>query len=148
MLLFIKYKYNFYNCTMCHTFQADRMPPQAPAGPVVTEQVASDSNEDIATTSSQSSQASIPEQQISIWSDEKEEQQEKRETLNNAISNLTGGSHKSHTFNTEHTSWNDISSTQHKYYHERPRKLSSRLCQSLVLVRKKISGLTFVRRLG
>ena len=98
MLLFIKYKYNFYNCTMCQMFQADSMPPQAPAEPVVTEQVASDSNEDIATTSSQSSQASIPEQQISIWSDE-EEQQEKRSTMQSAIDR---GSQKSHTFNTEH----------------------------------------------
>ena len=67
------------------------------------------------TTSSQSSQQSVPEEEISIWSDEIEEQQKKRQLLNNAISGLSGG-RVSPILSTLNTSWDDISTTQQKYY--------------------------------
>lgn len=68
-------------------------------------------------SSSQSSQssASLPEQERSIWLDEKEEQNNKRKALNEVLTYLTDGrcSPLQSTLNTE---WNDISSTQQKYY--------------------------------
>ncbi|XP_078348424.1 uncharacterized protein LOC144633421 [Oculina patagonica] len=74
-----------------------------------------DTEEEPYTTSSQSSQQSVPEEEISIWSDEIEEQQKKRQLLNNAVSGLSGG-RVSPILSTLNTSWDDISTTQQKYY--------------------------------
>ena len=74
-----------------------------------------DAEEEPYTTSSQSSQQSVPEEEISIWSDEIEEQQKKRQLLNNAVSGLSGG-RVSPILSTLNTSWDDISTTQQKYY--------------------------------
>jgi len=43
------------------------------------------------TLSSLDSQGTEPEQEDSIWCDEKELQNERRQTLNDALNNLTGG---------------------------------------------------------
>ena len=40
---------------------------------------------------SQASQISVPEEEVSIWCDEKEIQNERRQALNNAPGNLTSG---------------------------------------------------------
>lgn len=68
-------------------------------------------------SSSQSSQssASLPEQERSIWLDEKEEQNNKRKALNKVLTYLTDG-RSSPLQSTLNTEWNDISSTQQKYY--------------------------------
>ena len=60
-------------------------------------------------------QSTEPEKEISIWLDEKEQQHSKRQQLNDSVSNLTDGcvSPLQSTLNTE---WDDISSTQRKYY--------------------------------
>lgn len=65
--------------------------------------------------SSQSTSSTVPEREISIWLDEKEEQNAKRQALNDSMNNLTDGrvSPLQSTLNTE---WDDISSTQQKYY--------------------------------
>ena len=73
------------------------------------------------TASSQSSQRSVPENEISIWTDEMEQQQEKRQTLNAAISSLTSG-HTSPILSTLNTSWDDISSTQQRYYQRKAKE--------------------------
>lgn len=74
--------------------------------------------------SSQSSQStgSLQEQEISIWLDEKEEQNNKRNTLNIAFSSLSDGrvSPLQSTLNTE---WEDISVTQQKYYLRKAKEL-------------------------
>ena len=67
------------------------------------------------TVSSQASQSTDPEQEVSIWCDEKEVQNERRQTLNDALGNLTGGRF-SPILSTLNASWDDISSTQQKYY--------------------------------
>ena len=67
------------------------------------------------TMSSQSSQSTLPEKEISIWLDEKEEQHAKRQTLNDTVSTLTDG-RVSPLLSTLNTEWDDISSTQQKYY--------------------------------
>jgi len=78
-------------------------------------------------SSSQSSQQSIPEEKISIWSDEVEEQQQRRELLNNIVSSLTGG-RISPILSTLNTSWDDLSKTQQKYY---LRKAKESICTAL-----------------
>ena len=71
--------------------------------------------EDTTTTaSSQSSQNSIPEEEC-VWVDEIEEQQKKRQILNDTLENLAGG-RVSPIRSTLNTSWEDISVTQQKYY--------------------------------
>ena len=70
---------------------------------------------------SSSSQESIPEHEISLWSDEIEEQGKKRETLNSAITSLTSG-RMSQILSTLNTSWEDISSTQKKYYQRKAKE--------------------------
>jgi len=67
------------------------------------------------TISSQSSQSAVPEHDISIWSDEIEVQQQKRQTLNDAVDGITGGRY-SPVRSSLNTSWDDISSTQQSYY--------------------------------
>lgn len=66
-------------------------------------------------TTSQSSQDSVPEQEISVWADEKEEQRRKRSSLNKAINSLSDG-RISPIVSTLNASLDDISSTQQKYY--------------------------------
>ena len=66
------------------------------------------------TMSSQSSQ-SMPEEEVSIWVDEIELQQEKRRALNKALDTL-GGGRISPILSTLNTTWEDISTTQQKYY--------------------------------
>ena len=60
-------------------------------------------------------QSTEPEKEISIWLDEKEQQHSKRQQLKDSVSNLTDDcvSPLQSTLNTE---WDDISSTQRKYY--------------------------------
>ncbi|KXJ22171.1 hypothetical protein AC249_AIPGENE4203 [Exaiptasia diaphana] len=79
------------------------------------------SGEGVSSQSSQSTR-SLQEQEISIWLDEKEVQNEKRSTLNTAFSDLSGGrvSPLQSTLNTE---WDDISVTQQKYYLRKAKEL-------------------------
>ena len=74
------------------------------------------------TMSSQSSQSTLPEKEISIWLDEKEEQHAKRQTLNDTVSTLTDG-RVSPLLSTLNTEWDDISSTQQKYYTRKAREI-------------------------
>ena len=90
----------------------------------------SDDAEERCTTSSQSSQQSVPEAEISIWSDEIEEQQNKRQLLNNAIDSLSGG-RVSPILSTLNTSWDDISLTQQKFY---LRKAKETICVALAVL--------------
>lgn len=64
---------------------------------------------------------SVSENEISIWTDEMEQQQEKRQTLNAAISSLTSG-RTSPILSTLNTSWDDISSTQQRYYQRKAKE--------------------------
>ena len=89
--------------------------------------VTSNAEQEMVSSSSQSSQQSIPEEEISIWSDEVEEQQQRRQLLNNTISTLSGG-RISPILSTLNTSWDDISTTQQKYY---LRKAKESICTAL-----------------
>ena len=73
------------------------------------------------TLSPQASWITDPEQEVSIWCDEKEIQNERRQTLNDALGNLTGGRF-SPILSTLNASWDDISSTQQKYYIRKARE--------------------------
>ena len=64
-----------------------------------------------ASLQSYSSQASIPEDEISIWVDEIEEQNIKRQKLNEAVHSISGGRY-SPVMSTLNTTWDDISDTQ------------------------------------
>ena len=64
---------------------------------------------------SQASQISDPEEEVEIWSDEKEIQNKRRQALNDALVNLTSGRF-SPILSTLNSSWDDISSTQQKYH--------------------------------
>ena len=65
---------------------------------------------------SQGSQISVPGEEVSIWCDQKEIQNERRQALNDALGNLTSGRF-SPILSTLNASWDDISSTQQKYYY-------------------------------
>ena len=67
---------------------------------------------------SQASQISVPEEEVSIWCDKKEIQNERRQALNNAPRNLT----VSPILSTLNASWDDISSAQQKYYIRKARE--------------------------
>lgn len=67
------------------------------------------------------SQNSEPEEEVSIWCDEKELQNEGRQKLNDALGNLTGGRF-SPILSTLNASWEDISITQQKYYARKARE--------------------------
>ena len=75
------------------------------------------------TMSSQSSQSTLPEREISIWLDEKEEQHAKRQTLNDTVSTLTAG-RVSPFLSTLNSEWDDISSAQEKFTQENQEKYS------------------------
>ena len=70
---------------------------------------------------SQASQISDPEEEVDIWCDEKEIQNERRQALNNALGNLTSGRFSPNLSNLN-ASWDDISSTQQKYYTRKARE--------------------------
>ena len=63
-----------------------------------------------------------PVEEVSIWLDEKGEQQSKRQVLNDAFDSITGGrcSPLQSTLNTE---WDDISATQQNYYIRKAREM-------------------------
>lgn len=64
---------------------------------------------------SQSSQSSIPEEEISIWLDEMEEQNSKRQKLNESTTSISEGRY-SPLMSTLNTAWEDVSDTQQRYY--------------------------------
>ena len=66
--------------------------------------------DDTMTLSPQASWITDPEQEVSIWCDEKEIQNERRQTLNDALGNLTGGRF-SPILSTLNASWDNISSS-------------------------------------
>ena len=70
---------------------------------------------------SQASQISDPEEEVGIWCDEKEIQNERRQALNDALVNLASGRF-SPILSTLNASWDDISSTQQKYYTPKARE--------------------------
>ena len=98
----------------------------------IQEEVESTSSQDTPNTrgetetsqSSQSTCSTVPEREISIWLDEKEEQNAKRQALNDSLNNLGDGRVRpvQLTLNTE---WDDISVTQQKYYARKTRKTIS-----------------------
>ena len=63
---------------------------------------------------SHASQASIPEEEISVWADEMEEQTSKRQQLNEAVHNISGG-HYSPVMSTLSTTWDEVSDTQERF---------------------------------
>ena len=69
----------------------------------------------------QASQISDHEQEVSIWCNEKEIQNEKRQALNDALGNLTSGRF-SPILSTLNVSCGDISSNQQKYYIRKARE--------------------------
>ena len=73
------------------------------------------------TVSSQASYHSVPENEISIWSDEVQVQQEKRKVLNDTVQTLTDAQ-TSPILSTQNTTWDDISSTQQKYYQRKAKE--------------------------
>jgi len=75
-------------------------------------------------SSSQSSQSTEPEQEVSIWCDEIEIQQQKRHTLNEAIGNLTDG-RTSPILSSLNTTWDDVSDTQQNYYSRKAKEAIS-----------------------
>ena len=64
---------------------------------------------------SHSSQASIPDEEISLWVDEMEEQNSKRQKLNEAVHSISGGRY-SPVMSNLNTTWDDVSDTQQRYY--------------------------------
>ena len=64
---------------------------------------------------SHSSQASIPEEEISICVDEMEDQNRKQQKLNEAVHSISGGRY-SPVLSTLNTTWDDVSDTQQRYY--------------------------------
>ena len=64
---------------------------------------------------SHSSQTSIPEEEVSIWVDEMEDQNIKRQKLNEAVHSISGGRY-SPVMSTLNTTWDDVCDTQQRYY--------------------------------
>ena len=79
----------------------------------VIEDVQPHSEDTDETLLSQASQISGPEEEVSIWCDEKEIQSQRRQALNDALGNLTSRRF-SPILSTLNASWDDISSTQQK----------------------------------
>ncbi|KAK3697376.1 hypothetical protein QZH41_011154 [Actinostola sp. cb2023] len=90
-----------------HADDIQRPITEPPHGPIEVE-------DDTQTVSSQSSQ-STTEQEVSIWVDEIEDQQEQRKALNEAIGSISSGRY-SPIMSTLNTSWDDVSRTQQSYY--------------------------------
>lgn len=70
---------------------------------------------------SQASQISGPEEEVSIWSDKKEIQNQRRQALNDTLGNLTSGRF-SPILSTLNASWDNISPTQQKDYIRKARE--------------------------
>ena len=66
-------------------------------------------------TETPSSQSTELDQEVSIWFDEVEQQHNKRQTLSQALGDITDGRF-SPILSTLNASWVDISATQQKYY--------------------------------
>ena len=97
-------------CVSISVFEESSMPA------TVSTEVASIGGESQTVSSqSHSSQASIPEEEISIWINGMEEQNNKRQKLNEAIANISGGRY-SPVMSTLNTTWDDVSDTQQRYY--------------------------------
>ena len=71
--------------------------------------------------SSHASQSTEPEEEVSIWCDERELQNDRRQTFNDVLKNVAGGRF-SPILSTLNASWDDISSTQQKYYMRKARE--------------------------
>ena len=74
-----------------------------------------DEGSEIVSSQSYSSQASVPEEEISMWTDEMEEQNNKRQKLNDAVHSISGGRY-SPLMSTLNTTWDDVSDSQQRYY--------------------------------
>ncbi|KAL9976835.1 hypothetical protein ACROYT_G014170 [Oculina patagonica] len=85
------------------------------------DQIQIEESDETVTLSSLDSENSEPEEEVSIWCDEKELQNERRQALNDALGNLTNGRF-SPIRSTLNASWDDISSTQQKYYMRKARE--------------------------
>ena len=83
--------------------------------------MSSGDTDEASTVSSQASCHSVPENEISIWSDEVQVQQEKHKVLNDTVQTLTDGQ-TSPILSTLNTTWDDISSTQQKYYQRKAKE--------------------------
>ena len=83
--------------------------------------MSSGDTDEASTVSSQAPCHSVPENEISIWSDEVQVQQEKRKVLNDTVQTLTDGQ-TSPILSTLNTTWDDISSTQQKYYQRKAKE--------------------------
>ena len=83
--------------------------------------MSSGDTDEASTVSSRASCHSVPENEISIWSDEEQVQQEKRKVLNDTVQTLTDGQ-TSPILSTLNTTWEDISSTQQKYYQRKAKE--------------------------
>ena len=81
-------------------------------------------SDEMKTSSCYSSVSTSPEpvEDVSVWLNEKEGQQSKRQVLNDAFDSITGGrtSPLQSTLNTE---WDDISATQQNYYLRKAREI-------------------------
>ncbi|KAK3709923.1 hypothetical protein QZH41_020033, partial [Actinostola sp. cb2023] len=89
-----------------------------------------DQDSQTVSSQSQSSQSSIPEEEISIWLDEMEDQNCKRQKLNEAVSNISSGRY-SPVMSTLNTAWDDVSDTQQRYY---IRKAKETIASSLSVI--------------
>lgn len=86
---------------------------------------ANTSDEEMFSSGSQSSLQSadsIPEKEISIRLDKKVEQHTKRKVLNDAFDSVTDG-RLSPLHSTLNTEWNDVYSTQQKYYFRKAKEM-------------------------
>ena len=81
------------------------------------------------TLSSQASQISDPEEEVGIWCDEREIQNERRHALNDALGNLTSGRF-SPILSTFNASWDDIHLPSKSTILARRGKLLQLCCQS------------------
>ena len=88
---------------------------------------------------SHSSQASIPEEEINIWVDEMEEQNSKRQKLNEAVHGISGGRY-SPVLSTLNTTWDAVSDTQQRYY---IRKAKETIATSLSVIIPGQKGLVW-----
>ena len=71
-----------------------------------SDQVSSGDTDEASTVSSQASCHSVPENEISVWSDEVQVQQEKRKVLNDTVQTLTDGQ-TSPILSTLNTTWKE-----------------------------------------
>ena len=94
------------------------------------EVASTDEGSEKVSSQSYSSQASVPEEEISIWTDEMEEQNNKRQKLSDAVHSIWGGRY-SPLMSTLNTTWDDVSDTQQRYY---IRKVKESIATSLSVI--------------